>query len=176
MRADLLYSTSMQSTSLVDMPVGKLTELICSNSVTPGAGAAGALTLALAAACGGKAASISLKHSDDAHLHLALDRFQELCRYALQGADDDAEAFAAWMRERGARASDELIESEGRMARLIDALRVAISEVEPFIRHNMVGDLIAAKSLASAAKTIQATNEAEAKGERGTPRQVGGGS
>lgn len=157
----------MPSTSLADIPVGKLTELICSNSVAPGAGAAGALTLALAAACGGKAASISLKHSEDAHLHLALNRFRELCRCALQGADDDAEAFAAWVRDRGAQASNELIESEARMAHLIDALLVAIGEVEPFIRPNMVGDLIAAKSLASAAKTIQSTNEAEAKGTRG---------
>jgi formiminotetrahydrofolate cyclodeaminase len=146
--------------------MSKLTELICGNSVTPGAGAAGALTLALAAACGGKAVSISLKHSEDAHLHLALNRFQELCRCALQEADDDAEAFGTWVRDRGAHATDELIESEEKMARLINALLVTISEVEPFIRPNMVGDLIAAKSLASAAKTIQMTNEAEAKGER----------
>ena len=157
----------MQSTSLAELPMSKLTELICGNSVTPGAGAAGALTLALAAACGGKAVSISLKHSEDAHLHLALNRFQELCRCALQEADDDAEAFGTWVRDRGAHATDELIESEEKMARLINALLVTISEVEPFIRPNMVGDLIAAKSLASAAKTIQTTNEAEAKGGRG---------
>ena len=157
----------MQSTSLAELPMSKLTELICGNSVTPGAGAAGALTLALAAACGGKAVSISLKHSEDAHLHLALNRFQELCRCALQEADDDAEAFGTWVRDRGAHATDELIESEEKMARLINALLVTISEVEPFIRPNMVGDLIAAKSLASAAKTIQTTNEAEAKGRRG---------
>ena len=156
----------MQSTSLAELPMSKLTELICGNSVTPGAGAAGALTLALAAACGGKAVSISLKHSEDAHLHLALNRFQELCRCALQEADDDAEAFGTWVRDRGAHATDELIESEEKMARLINALLVTIGEVEPFIRPNMVGDLIAAKSLASAAKTIQMTNEAEAKGER----------
>jgi formiminotetrahydrofolate cyclodeaminase len=157
----------MRSISLADLPIGELTELICSNSVTPGAGAAGALTLALAAACGGKAASISLKHSDDAHLHVALKRFQELCRCALRGADDDARAFDAWVRDRRAEVTDELIESEERMARLINALLVTIGEVEPFIMPNMVGDLIAARSLASAAKTIQTTNEAEAKGGRG---------
>ena len=159
----------MQSTSLAELPMSKLTELICSNSVTPGAGAAAALTLALAAACGGKAVSISLKHSEDARLYLALNRFQELCRCALQEADDDAQAFGAWVRNRGARARDELIESEEKMARLINALLVTISEVEPFIRPNMVGDLIAAKSLASAAQTIQMTNEAEAKGVRSRP-------
>jgi formiminotetrahydrofolate cyclodeaminase len=81
----------MLSTSLADLPMAKIIELICSNSATPGAGAAGALTLALAAACAGKAASISLKHSDDAHLRVALDRFQELCRYALQEAEHQAQ-------------------------------------------------------------------------------------
>jgi formiminotetrahydrofolate cyclodeaminase len=156
----------MRSTSLADLPMIKITELICSNSVTPGAGAAGALTLALAAACGGKAVTISLKHSDDAHLHLALNRFQELCRCALQEADADAEAFAAWVRDRDADATDELIESEEKTARLVNALLVTISEVEPFIRPNMVGDLLAAKALARAARTIQTTNEAETNRER----------
>jgi len=146
--------------------MSKITELICSDSVTPGAGAAGALTLALAAACGGKAVSISLKHADDAQLHVALSRFHELSRYALQEADDDAEAFASWVRDRDASRTYELIESEEKMACLVDALLVTISEVEPFIRPNMAGDLTAAKSLACAAKTIQMTNEAETKGAR----------
>jgi Formiminotransferase-cyclodeaminase len=154
----------MQSPSLADLPVRKLAELICSNSVSPGAGAAGAVTLALAAACGGKAVSISLRHSDDGHLHLALERFQRLSRCALAEADDDAEVFAAWVRDRGAAATDELIESEEKMAHLVNALLITIREVEPFIRPNVLGDLIAARSLASAAKTIQTTNEAQAKG------------
>jgi formiminotetrahydrofolate cyclodeaminase len=157
----------MQPASLADLPMSKLTELICSNSVAPGSGAAAALTLALAAACGGKAVSISLKHSDDAELHRALDRFQELYRYALQEADDDAAAFAAWVEDRSADSIEELIESEEKMARLVNALLVTISQVEPFVRANMVGDLVAAKALARAAKTIQMTNEAETKRVRG---------
>ena len=156
----------MRSKPLADLPMSELTELICSDSVTPGAGAAGALTLALAAACGGKAVSISLKHSDDARLHLGLTLFQELRRCALREADGDAQAFAAWVRAQDAAATDELIDSEERMAQLINALVVAIGEVEPFIRPNMLGDLIAAKSLARAAKTIQMTNEAETKDDR----------
>jgi len=156
----------MSSTSLADLTMSEITQLICSNAVAPGAGAAGALAMALAAACGGKAVTISLKHADDAHLHVALHRFQELCRRALQEADDDAQTFAAWIRDRGAQATDELIESEEKTARLINALLVTIGEVEPFIRADMVGDLIAAKSLARAAKTIQIANEAQTQGER----------
>jgi formiminotetrahydrofolate cyclodeaminase len=146
--------------------MSQLTEQICSDSVTPGAGAAGALTLALAAACGGKAASISLKHSDAAELRLALSRFQKLSRCALQEAEDDDAAFAAWMKDRSADTIDDLIESEDRMARLVNALLAAISEVEPFVSASMVGDLIAARALAGAARTIQMTNEAEAKRAR----------
>jgi formiminotetrahydrofolate cyclodeaminase len=160
----------MHSISLADLPISRLTELICGNSVSPGAGAAGAVALALAAACGGKAVSISLRHSDDSHLHLALERFQRLSRCALAEADDDAEAFAAWVRDRGADATLELVASEERTACLINALLVTISEVEPFIRSNMAGDLIAAKSLAGAAKTILTTNEAEAKREGCAPK------
>ena len=146
--------------------MSKLAELICSDSATPGAGAAGALTLALAAACAGKAVSVSLKHSNESHLHLALDRFRELSRSALHEADDDAEAFAAWVGDRNADTADELIESEERMARLIHALSKTIRDVEPFIRPNMRGDLTAAKSLMRAAKTIQTGNEAETKSEK----------
>ena len=153
----------MQSSSLADLPMGKLTELICSNAVTPGAGAAGALALSLAAACGGKAVSITLKHSNDERLPLALNRFRELARSALEAADGDVEAFAAWVRHRGADATDELIKSEERVAHLINALLLTISEVEPCISPNMVGDLVAAKALARAAKEIQMTNEAETK-------------
>jgi hypothetical protein len=162
-----MEARAMQSTSLADLPMSKVTELICGNSITPGAGAAGALTLALAAACGGKAVSISLKHSDDARLYQALNRFQELCRCALREADDEAEAFGTWVRHHDADTTHDLIESEERTARLVNALLVTISEIEPFIRPNMAGDLIAAKALACAAKTIQVTNEAETKSGRG---------
>jgi formiminotetrahydrofolate cyclodeaminase len=156
----------MQSSSLADLSVSELTERIGSNSVTPGAGAAAAVTVALAAACACKAVSISLKHSDDAQLRRALGRFQKLSRCALRGADEDAFAFAAWVRDKDAHATHELIDSEESMAHLINALLVTLSEVEPLVRPNMAGDLIAATSLARAAKTIYASNKAETKAER----------
>jgi hypothetical protein len=157
----------MQATTLADLSMSKVTELIGSDSVTPGAGAAGALTLALAAACGAKAVSISLRHSDVAQLHVALARFHELREYALLEADEDAEAFASWARSKDTGATSELIESEENMARLISAVMDTIREVEPFVRPNMAGDLTAAKALAGAAKTIQMTNEAETRSEKG---------
>jgi hypothetical protein len=58
-----------------------------------------------------------------------------------------------------------LVETGEAMAHLIDALMTIIADVEPHVRPSMKGDLIAAKSLAAAARTIQSTNEAEAKDE-----------
>jgi hypothetical protein len=47
---------------------------------------------------------------------------------------------------------------------LVDALSLIIEEVESHIRANMAGDLVAAKALATAVRTIQAADEAEARG------------
>jgi hypothetical protein len=46
----------------------------------------------------------------------------------------------------------------------MDALSLIIEEVESHIRANMAGDLVAAKALLAAVRTIQATDEAEARG------------
>jgi hypothetical protein len=86
-----------------------------------------------------------------------------LARHALDGADEDVAAFLEWMRDKSADSYDDLIESEARLACQINALLVIIRDVEGFVRPNMAGDLMAAKALAGAARTIQMTNEAEAK-------------
>jgi hypothetical protein len=54
------------------------------------------------------------------------------------------------------------------MAHLIEALVAIIGNLESHVRSSMTGDLIAAKSLAAAARIIQSTNEAEAKDEQRT--------
>ena len=159
----------MAETSLADLRMSALVELIASNAVSPGAGAAGAVTLALAAACGAKAASISLKHSpDEPRLAAALTRFRTLGRYALLGADSDSRAFADFIRDKSAKAAGELVETGEALGCLTDALLSAIEEVEPRVERSMAGDLIAARALASAARTIQSANEAQAKEEQQT--------
>jgi len=157
----------MANTSLADLRTGALVELISSNAIAPGAGAAGAVTLALAAACGAKAVSISLKHAPlDVRLSAALTRFEKLRGCALQGADADSQAFAEFVRQRSAAGARELVETGEVMAHLIDALFLVIDEVAPHVRPSMTGDLIAARALAIAARTIQSANEAEAKDEQ----------
>ena len=86
--------------------------------------------------------------------------------FALQDADADSQAFADFIRHKSATGATELVETGEAMAHLIDALLAIITDVEPHVRPSMKGDLIAAKSLAAAARTIQSENGAEAKDEQ----------
>jgi formiminotetrahydrofolate cyclodeaminase len=93
----------MVNASLADLRTGSLVELIGSNEIAPGAGAAGAVALALGAACAAKAAAVSLRHSlDDTRPSLALTHLRKLRDCALQGADTDARTFADYIRHRTA--------------------------------------------------------------------------
>ena len=155
----------MANMSLADLRIGAFVELVSSDHIAPGAGAAAAVTLALAAACGAKAVAVSLRHApDDTCLSMALTRLKQLRDCALQGADTDAQAFTNFVRHRSDNSARELAETGEAIDHLIDALSLIIEEVESHIRSNMAGDLIAAKALATAVRTIQAADEAEARG------------
>ncbi len=157
----------MSNASLADLRIHELLGLIGSNSATPGAGAAGALTLALAAACASKAVSITLKHSpEDGRLAPALSGLGKIVGFSLQGADADSRAFADFLAHKDSAAAAELIRTGEAMAHLIDALTAVIEDLEPRVKSSMAGDLIAAKALAAAARKIQSTNEAEAEEEQ----------
>jgi hypothetical protein len=157
----------MTNTSMADLRISEFVESISSDKISPGAGAAGAVALALGAACAQKAVSISLKHSPhDPRLAMALAGLEKVRRFALQDADADSQEFADFIRHKSASGATELVETGEAMARLIDALLTIIGDAEPHVRPSMKGDLIAARSLAAAARTIQSTNEAEAKDEQ----------
>ena len=148
---------------LADLHTKTLVELIGSASTAPGAGAAGAIALALAAACAAKAVSISQKHSPDpARLTVAHTRLDTVRDFALQGADIDALAFTQFIRNQTTASATNLAETGQRMEWLIKALFSIIEEVEPVISQTMKGDLVAARALGTAARTIQSANETQA--------------
>jgi hypothetical protein len=158
-------------TPLGDLTVSALAARIGSDQISPGSGAAGAVTLALGAACGAKAVSITLKHSQDKQeLRAALASFEQLGRLALQGADADAGTFAEFIQHKTAGTAAELEGTGHMMAHLIDAVFTVIDEVDSLVKPSMKGDLTAAKELASAAQAIQRGNEAEAKREEQSRR------
>ncbi len=150
--------------SVEDLPVKALVALIGADHVSPGAGSAGAVALALAAACAGKAVSVSLKHRPgELPLQEARERFAEMARRALSGADRDSEAFEALVHERSAAAAARLLDSGEQLAQLAGMLAAAIDDIEPRIEPSVAGDLAAARALAGAAGSIQARNAAEAR-------------
>lgn len=149
---------------IVDLRVKDLIALIGSDQVAPGAGSAGAVALALAAACARKAAAVSLKHHpSETVLQGALECCDEIARHAMSDADLDSEAFRSFIRTRSAAAAARLVDTGEKLAHLIDALTAVVDAVEPRIKSSMAGDLSAARALAAAARRIQAGNEAEAQ-------------
>ena len=121
------------------------------------------IALALAAACAAKAVSISQKHSSDqALLMVAHTRLDTVRDFAMQGADIDALAFTQFIRNQTTASATNLVETGQRMEWLIKLLFSIIEEVEPFVSQTVVGDLVAARALGAAARTIQSANETEA--------------
>ena len=155
--------------NIARMRVAQLIEAIGGTQVSPGAGAAGAVTLALAAACAAKAVTISMKHQPEhSGLRRSREALESIARFALAGADRDAEAFAAFIKEHSLGAVAQLIREEDRIARLIEVVSAVVVQVEPHTEPNMAGDLIAARALLEAARRIQSTNSAEAQAEKAT--------
>jgi formiminotetrahydrofolate cyclodeaminase len=153
--------------SIAQLRVADLIDTIGGRRVSPGAGAAGAVTLALAAACAAKAAAISLKHQpEDAGLRQSDDLLERIAHFALAGADRDAEAFTAFIKEHTPGAIAQLIREADKIAHLIDVLAGVLDKVAPQIAPNMAGDIIAARALMKAARTIQLTNLAEVQGDK----------
>jgi len=149
--------------SIATLRVEDLIAHISSSDVSPGAGSAGAVVLALAAACASKAVSVSLKHRpDELELQSALASFAQIAHLALNDADRDSVAFEKFVQERNSATVERLVCEGENLSRLIAALATAIDEIEARIRPNMTGDLVAARALVGAARCIQERNEAEA--------------
>jgi hypothetical protein len=154
----------MNDTTIAELRVEDLIARIGSTRMTPGAGAAGAVALALGAACAAKAAAISLKHRPaEVGLQHALVKFEHIASLALKDADRDSAAFAGYLHSPNADSAARLVQEGDQVAHLIDALLGALAEIERDIEPTMAGDLLAARALAAASRRIQESNESETK-------------
>ncbi len=146
---------------IATMPVETLVTRLGSDAMTPGAGAAGAITLALAAGCASKAIAITGKHRTlppalvDAARSIA--RLQEA---ALHGADEDVEHFRTYLKHRSAETAKELRQSDESLRDLCESLQALIDRISGDIHEVVAGDLSAARVLTEAAMTIHVRNEA----------------
>lgn len=143
---------------------------ISSDRPAPGAGAAGAIVLALAAACARKAASIALKHRpDDADLQRAVDSFAQIATRALSAADADAAAFERFLHDKQQNQAWQLILTDETLVQLSNELIAAANAFESRTEWTLAGDFAAARLLAQASRMIHERNIAEAKASRTNP-------
>ncbi len=143
------------------MPIDALVAKLGSDAITPGAGAAGAIVLALAAACASKAIAITAKHRAlPAALVDAARSIEELRGAALHGADEDVERFRTYLLHRDAETADELRESDRTLLELCDSLKEIVDRISADVHDVVAGDISAARVLTQAAAAIHLRNEA----------------
>jgi len=135
---------------------------LSSDSGRTGSGAAGAIALALGAACAAKAAAITLKHApDNDQLRKARVQLLEHIDAAIEGSDDDSERFARFLRRRSRLAAESVISTDQKLLERVDELTAILESIDPQIRRNVAGDIVAARALSVAARAIQIENIAE---------------
>ncbi|MFL6548615.1 MAG: cyclodeaminase/cyclohydrolase family protein [Povalibacter sp.] len=157
--------------NLADRSLGAVIEAIASDDVSPGAGSAAAVGLALAAACAGKAVAITRKHrSEDARLIRAQQELADILHRALHGADEDAAHFREFVHEKDAGSLQNLLRTGEELQQLGSALHSVLEGLEGHIDSAVEGDIKAARVLCAAFSVIQSENLAE---NRGSTEQIG---
>jgi len=132
-----------------------------------GSGAAGEIALALAAACAAKAAAITLKHSPgNAQLVQARSQLLAHIDAAMEGSDNDSERFLQFLRHPSRIAAQNVISVDEKLLNHVEELATILESMDPQIRQNVAGDLVAARALSVAARTIQIENIAEMREAR----------
>lgn len=143
------------------MPIEALVAKLGSDGMTPGSGAAGALALALGAACASKAIAITAKHRPlSPALAEAARSIAQLQGAALRGADEDAEHFRSYLQHRNAETADELRQSDRTLRELCVSLKEIIDSISGEVHEIVAGDISAARALSDAASAIHLRNEA----------------
>ena len=149
---------------LAQQPFVQILRDMASTQVAPGAGAAGGLCLALAAACGAKAVAISAtRHPQDGRFVEPAQKLAEIMRLALVAAARDAHRFEDYTHDRSPESITCLIAAGEEFERLIKALQEVLAETDPYVDPVMKGDVRAALALCEAALVIQRGNSKESR-------------
>jgi len=80
---------------------------------------------------------------------------------AIEGSDDDSERFARFLRRRSRLAAESVISTDQKLLERVDELTAILESIDPQIRRNVAGDIVAARALSVAARAIQIENIAE---------------
>jgi hypothetical protein len=147
--------------SLSELTLSRFVEAVSEDRPSPGCGGAAAVSLALAAACAGKAFRISARRlGGEAELEAAAERCRVLSEAALVGVQRDAANFEALLKApRGVDEPALALEGDGQvLIALATELRALVERLAPAIDHSLAGDADAALALADAFERIQTRN------------------
>ncbi|MES2626186.1 MAG: hypothetical protein V4628_12960, partial [Pseudomonadota bacterium] len=135
-----------------------------SDAIIPGAGSASGITLALAAACAGKAVAISRRHdADNAVLADLQAQLADLVKSALALAQADALQFKRHLTNESPATGDALLRTDQRILDVCRKLDTLLDDNIHLIAENMAGDWQAARELSHASRVIQEGNVQELK-------------
>jgi formiminotetrahydrofolate cyclodeaminase len=134
---------------------------LASEAISPGAGAAGGITLALAAACAGKAVAITRRHQSDSRLDKLQMQLERITESALSLAELDAQQFRRQLQSDRPAAIHALLHTDYTILDTCRALDALLEEHACLIPDNMVGDWKAARVLSDACLFIQLANVRE---------------
>jgi formiminotetrahydrofolate cyclodeaminase len=148
--------------SLKDKTLEDLLARLASDAVSPGSGAAAAVTLAFAAACAGKALAISRKHRPaEDYVNAAEKRLADIVRASLERADADGKYFESFIHTKDRKAADALLQADEAAQSLTRELTTVLDEIAGTIHPVVAGDIAAARALLGAASVVQERIRAE---------------
>lgn len=140
----------------------ELLDGLASNAIIPGAGTAGGVALALAAACAGKAVAITLLHdADNRTLNELQQELAALRESALALAEADALLFRQHLKYGDPQVAEQLLRTDHQILSGCRQLDVLLEENAGSINATMRGDWLAAKALITASRLIQQANVRE---------------
>jgi formiminotetrahydrofolate cyclodeaminase len=133
--------------ALTEQPVGEFLAALGERTPTPASGGATALTGAVAAAL----VELAARFADD---EAAVARAQALGSRLAQLADDDAEAYTAFLADRNDANRARIIAVPEEIAACADEVGELAERVRGQLRSSVAGDAEAAAELARAAATV----------------------
>lgn len=151
-------ASPLETQPLPALAIGRFLELLASDAALPGAGAAGGVALALAAACAGKAIAVSRRHDSSpalAGLQVELRRIVEL---ALDLGQQDAICFKQQLKAEDPDAARALLRTDYTMLDVCRGLERLLEDNRDLVRDNMAGDWKAARALLHACRAIHSEN------------------
>jgi formiminotetrahydrofolate cyclodeaminase len=155
--------------SLADRTLADVLTALASDAISPGSGAAAAVTMAFAAACAGKALAISRKHRPAGEdMNAAEQRLADIVRLSLERADADAKLFESFIHHKNQQTAHALLRADEAAQGLTRELNTLLDKIEPTIHPVVAGDIAAARALLHAAITV----ESRIRGENQKAAQV----